>query len=216
MQTAAQMWQTARTAEGGYTRDRGNPDAQRLTLEGQAKQWPTPAAQNWKGSSDASITRTDGKSRMDLLHYRAEQGFTRPAPETPPRGPMSLPQIRLARLLLRAAMSPPPRSVSRPWCPPRRRKPRSSARAAWRSERSFARWSAKRRALWASRRLSPGFVSWLMGWPTGHALCACSETEFARWRQDMRGALSALPMASGPWIWMPPAETPAVAQLQLI
>lgn len=30
--------------------------------------WPTPAAQNWKGTSEASITRTDGKSRMDLLH----------------------------------------------------------------------------------------------------------------------------------------------------
>ena len=42
-------------------------------------QWPTPAAQNWKGSSEASITRSDGKSRMDLLHYRAEQGFIRPA-----------------------------------------------------------------------------------------------------------------------------------------
>jgi len=49
---------------------------------------PTPAnaggamantgAQNWKGSSEASITRADGKSRMDILHYRAEQGFTLP------------------------------------------------------------------------------------------------------------------------------------------
>jgi hypothetical protein len=35
-------------------------------------------AQNWKGSSEASITRADGKSRMDILHYRAEQGFTLP------------------------------------------------------------------------------------------------------------------------------------------
>lgn len=49
--------------------------------------WPTPAAQNWKGSSGGSITRTDGKSRMDLLHYRAEQGFTCPAPVTLPDGP---------------------------------------------------------------------------------------------------------------------------------
>jgi hypothetical protein len=43
-----------------------------------------------------------------------------------------------------------------------------------------------------------------MGWPIGHALCACSETEFIRWQQLMRGALSQLPMASGPWIWAPP------------
>ncbi|MDP2737438.1 MAG: site-specific DNA-methyltransferase [Pseudorhodobacter sp.] len=49
-------------------------------LPAQAAQWPTPAAQNWKGSSEASITRADGKSRLDILHYRAEQGFTRPAP----------------------------------------------------------------------------------------------------------------------------------------
>ncbi|OZA16888.1 MAG: DNA methyltransferase, partial [Rhodobacterales bacterium 17-64-5] len=29
-------------------------------LPAQAAQWPTPAAQNWKGSSEASITRADG------------------------------------------------------------------------------------------------------------------------------------------------------------
>jgi hypothetical protein len=36
-------------------------------LQAQAAQWPTPAAQNWKGSSEASIIRADGKSRMDIL-----------------------------------------------------------------------------------------------------------------------------------------------------
>lgn len=58
--------------------------------------WPTPAAQNWKGSSEASITRTDGKSRMDLLHYRAEQGFTRPPrrPRRMGRGPCHTPRSR--------------------------------------------------------------------------------------------------------------------------
>ncbi|MGR3573990.1 MAG: DNA-methyltransferase [Sagittula sp.] len=35
-------------------------------LPAQAAQWPTPAAQNWKGSSEASVTRSDGKSRMDI------------------------------------------------------------------------------------------------------------------------------------------------------
>ena len=47
-------------------------------LPAQAAHWPTPAAQNWKGSSPASVTRADGKSRMDILHYRAEQGFIHP------------------------------------------------------------------------------------------------------------------------------------------
>jgi hypothetical protein len=59
----------------GKINSRGEPK-----LSAQALQWLTPAAQNWKGSSEASITRADGKSRMDILHYRAEQGFTRPDP----------------------------------------------------------------------------------------------------------------------------------------
>ena len=58
----------------------------------QAMQWPTPAAQNWKGSSPASVTRADGKSRMDILHYRAEQGFTHPAQVITQHGRRSLPQ----------------------------------------------------------------------------------------------------------------------------
>jgi hypothetical protein len=59
----------------GKINSRGEPK-----LSTQAIQWPTPAAQNWKGSSPASVTRADGKSRMDILHYRAEQGFTHPEP----------------------------------------------------------------------------------------------------------------------------------------
>ena len=31
----------------------------------------------------------------------------------------------------------------------------------------------------ARRRLNPLFVGWLMGWPIGHALCACSATDLA-------------------------------------
>jgi hypothetical protein len=67
--------------------------------------------------------------------------------------------------------------------------------------RSYGRTITRR--LWAARdkrRLNPLFVEWLMGWPPGHALCDCSETEWSRWSQDMRGALSQLPTALGPWI----------------
>lgn len=59
----------------------------------------------------------------------------------------------------------------------------------------------------STRRLNPIFVEWLMSWPAGHALCDCSATEYARFQRRMRGALSALPTASGPWIWEPPAKT---------
>jgi hypothetical protein len=37
---------------------------------------------NYKGSSEGSIMRQDGKSRGDLLHYQAEQLFTLP-PSSP-------------------------------------------------------------------------------------------------------------------------------------
>ncbi|WP_227751814.1 DNA methyltransferase [Tabrizicola oligotrophica] len=155
-------------------------------LPAQAAQWPTPAAQNWKGSSEASITRADGKSRMDLLHYRAEQGFTRPAPAIMLDGHRSSPHAPISRPLWASMIASHGRVVSR-----RILKGRSR------------------------RRLNPLFVGWLMGWPIGHALCACSATEFIHWQQRMRGALSQLPMASGPWIWWPTDQAQRPAQMTL-
>jgi hypothetical protein len=155
-------------------------------LPAQAAQWPTPAAQNWKGSSEASITRADGKSRMDILHYRAEQGFIPPAPAIMPPGPPFSPHAPISRPLWASMIASHGRVVSR-----RILKGRSR------------------------RRLNPLFVGWLMGWPIGHALCACSATEFTHWRQRMRGALSQLPMASGPWIWWPTDAAQPPAQLTL-
>ncbi len=156
-------------------------------LPAQAAQWPTPAAQNWKGSSEASIIRADGKSRMDILHYRAEQGFTLPAPAITPDGPQSLPHAPISRPLWASMIASHGRVVSR-----RILKGRSR------------------------RRLNPLFVGWLMGWPIGHALCACSATEFTLWQRHMRGALSQLPMASGPWIWRPTDAAQRPAQMDFL
>lgn len=156
-------------------------------LPAQAAQWPTPAAQNWKGSSEASITRTDGKSRMDILHYRAEQGFTRPDPVTTQLGKRCFPHAPISRPLWASMIASHGRSVSR-----RILKGRSR------------------------RRLNPLFVGWLMGWPIGHALCACSATEFTLWQRHMRGALSQLPMASGPWIWRPTDTAQRPAQMDFL
>ncbi len=160
--------------------------SQNLNDVAEAPTWPTPAAQNWKGSSPDSITRSDGKSRMDILHYRAEQGFSRPAPAMHPHG-VTLSQLRPI------------------WCPLRASVIASHGRATWRRL-----WKSR-----AKRRLNPLFVEWLMGWPPGHALCACSEMELSHWQQRMRGALSQLPMASGPWIWMEPAQQPILTQANL-
>ena len=65
------------------------------------------------------------------------------------------------------------------------------------------------------RRLNAVFVEWLMAWPPGHALCDCLETEFILWQQHMRGALSALPLASGAWIWLPTEKPEPPQQWQL-
>ena len=165
----------------GKINSRGEPK-----LSAQAIQWPTPAAQNWKGSSPASITRADGKSRMDILHYRAEQGFTHP-------------DLAITPLGLRPSHHAP---ISRPlW-----------AYLIASHGRVVSRRILKARA---RRRLNPLFVGWLMGWPIGHALCACSAMEFTHWQQHMRGALSRLPMASGSWIWRPTDGPESPAQLNL-
>ena len=90
----------------------------------------------------------------------------------------------------------------------------SQLRPIWRQLRAWLIASHGRstwRRLWGNltkRRLNPGFVEWLMGWPPGHALCDCSATEFTLWQHRMRGALLALPTASAPWIWKPPIDTP--------
>jgi len=171
-------WSTPKATDGAKG---GTPP-----LTAQAAQWPTPAAQNWKGSSPASVTRADGKSRMDILHYRAEQGFTRPDPVTPPHRRRSSPHAPISRPLWASMTASHGRVVSRR--------------------------ILKARTL---RRLNPLFVGWLMGWPIGHALCACSATEFTLWQQHMRGTLSQLPMASGPWIWRPSQEPEGPAQMNL-
>jgi hypothetical protein len=165
----------------GKINSRGEPHS-----SAQAIQWPTPAAQNWKGSSPASVTRADGKSRMDILHYRAEQGFTHPAPAITPHGLQPSHHAPISRPLWALMIASHGHVVSRRVLKARVR-----------------------------RRLNPLFVGWLMGWPIGHALCACSATEFTRWQQRMRGALSALPMASGPWIWRPVDGPRSPAQMNL-
>lgn len=156
-------------------------------LSAQAAQWPTPAAQNWKGSSEASITWADGKSRMDILHYRAEQGFTRSARAIMPDGQRFCLHAPISRPLWASMIASHGRVVSR-----RILKGRSR------------------------RRLNPLFVGWLMGWPIGHALCACSATEFTLWQRQMRGALSQMPMASGPWIWRPTDQAQRPLQMDFL
>lgn len=182
----AVLWGTPRASDA----EKGGPNmafgAGGTPLPAQAAHWQATAAQNVKGSSPDSVTRADGKSRMDILHYLAEQGFTHPAPETQTHGLPSSDPRQTWRRLRRLVIS-------------------THGRATWK----------RMAASGGKRRLNPLFVEWLMGWPPGHALCDCSETEWSRFQRHMRGALSRLPMASGPWIWKPPAERTEPEQMAL-
>ena len=152
------------------------------------KQWPTPASRDHKGenSPDHLINGT-GRLHMDQLPNAVAHGFTHPDLAPMTHGP-TLSQLR------------------RIWRPLRASLIASHGRAVW-----LRLWTGR-----AKKRLNPLFVEWLMGWPPGHALCDCSEMEWHLWQRHMRGALSRLPMASGPWIWKPPApELPKMQQLGL-
>ncbi len=177
------LWGTPRASDA----EKGGPNQAFGTggtpLPAQAANWPTPAARDQKGSSPGSVTRRDGKSRLDMLDFAAEQAFTPPDPTTLKSGVE--PRATYCRLL-RYAM---------------RRHGRTITRRLWRSR--------------DKRRLNPIFVSWLMCFPPGHALCDCSEMAFAHWQRDMRGALSHLPTASGQWIWKPPDRAKPLQQLEM-
>lgn len=194
----------------------GNSDGIRKIIE-QAKQggiWPTPAAHEPRLGVQI---RSPGAKGSQISLSTIAHVFTHPPHPTPTHGALSSDQRRIARQLFQGAISKPPRSVSRPYCPPMRQVARNPVRAKWLARASHHRWSEKRRKWWEGAKLSPVFVEWLMGWPYGHALSNCSETGFIHWQRQMRGALCRLPMASGPWIWKPPAKAaPPPEQLSLI
>lgn len=203
-------WPTATAASQAQTADNPTPgQTGGTTLAGAADMmWFTPNVPNGgrtlqEGTSPTGMT-PDGIKRQvglenqtrlwttpqahDVTMRGSEQGFSHPAPETQPHGLPASQWRPTSRQLLRSAISHV-------------------------AQRSLSRWL--KRGNWRKRRLNPLFVEWLMGWPPGHALCDCSATEFARWQQHMRGALSAMPMAYGPWVWTPGNDAAPPEQLAL-
>lgn len=177
--TDAMQWGTPRASDA----EKGGPNqafgAGGIPLPAQAAQWPTPAAHEPRLGVQ---NRTEGSkgSQLSLSTIADRFPASRPAHLTARHGP-KLSQLRPIWHQLRASLIA------------------SHGRAVW-------------RRLWVSRekaRLNPAFVGWLMGWPPGHANCACSETAWFLWQRDMRGALSRLPTASGAWTWTPPAPKKA-------
>jgi len=187
LENQAKMWGTPRGSDG----EKGGPNmsfgAGGTPLPAQAANWPTPSAmQDTKGDADiGAIQKRELDQRQIALAHRARL-FSRPAPETCPHGLPPSPHAPISRPL---------------WALMTASHGRRIARRLWKARKK--------------RRLNPLFVEWLMGWPPGHALCDCSATEFVRWQQDMRGALSALPTASAAWIWEPPQTNTKPDQLSL-
>lgn len=176
--TDAMQWGTPRASDA----EKGGPNmafgSGGMPLPAQAAQWPTPASLDHKGeNSPDHLTNGTGRLHMDQLPNAVAHGFSLPALSMPTLGP-TLSQLRPIWRPLRASLIA------------------SHGRATWRRL-----WMCRNK-----RRLNPLFVEWLMGWPPGHALCDCSATEFTLWQRRMRGALSQLPTAYGPWIWAPPTE----------
>ena len=207
LQTTVANWPTpmAGTPAQNGNSAAGNNDFSRKAMELAGQMWmtprtvqgeytrdggPTPASRDHKGeNSPAHLENGTGRLHLDQLPNYVAHSFSRPDPA-----------------MLQAGMPPSQ------WRPTSRRLLRSVTSHV--ALTSLRRWL--RRGNWRKRRLNPNFVEWLMGWPPGHALSSCSATEFSAWQQHMRGALSALPTAYGPWIWTPPAEVePEPEQLGL-
>jgi hypothetical protein len=123
-----------RKAEQGWTTDLNDFAVQNCS---------TPNARDYKGRTADSATRADGKSRMDQLDCRAEQGFTHPDQVTETHGLTSSEWRQNSRRLFRSAMSNVPATTLRRWL---------------------------RAGSWRKRRLNVAFVEWLMNWPRGHAV----------------------------------------------
>lgn len=80
---AGAMWSTPDVCSGARDMSKIDPQAQKrantkrtIGLPTEAANWPPPTARDHKGGGDA-VTRPDGKSRMDMLDWRAE-AFSRP------------------------------------------------------------------------------------------------------------------------------------------
>lgn len=164
----AAQWETPSVAVTAGTRlSRGGERSSELLLTGQAievSRWPTPAARDHKGSGQA-ITRSDGKSRMDMLDWKAERGFSLPPVPTTPHGSRSSdPRRVLLRLYLTLRYSKP-----------------SSFRAM--------RKLRKKVASTFRPKLNPSFVDWMHGWPSEWTDCEQAVTGFRPWLQRSRGEL---------------------------
>lgn len=162
------QWETPSVAvTAGSRLSRGGERSSELLLTGQAiavSRWPTPAARDHKGSGTA-ITRSDGKSRMDMLDWKAERGFSLPPVPTTPVGSRSSDPRRISLRLYLMLMWPKPLSFGK-----------------------LRKWAGR-----VTRpKLNPSFVDWMHGWPSEWTDLEQAVTGFRPWLLHSRGELSKL------------------------
>jgi hypothetical protein len=162
------QWETPSVAvTEGSRLTRGGARSSEKLLTGQAVEvsaWPTPAARDFKGGGNA-VTRKDGKSRMDMLDWKAERGFSLPPVQPTPRGLRSSDPRRISLRLYLMLMSPKPSS--------------------WKKLRAWAGRVTR-------RKLNPSFVDWMHGWPSEWTDSERAVTGFRHWLLLSRGELSRL------------------------
>lgn len=165
-----------------------------------ASAWPTPTANDWKGSGP-TLERKDGQMRGDRLDYATEQLWTTPSAGDGQRGGAITENMSGTSLV---------QQVNTLWSTPRASdaekggpnqafgaggQPLPSQTVSFHrdqiNESSGGKSSPDRRSL------NPLFVEWLMGWPPGWTLLAwidlgCSETVLFHWKARMRSALLSL------------------------
>lgn len=82
-----------------YTRDRGQPGQERLTLTGQAQQWPTPASRDYRTPNSQSLQERGQGTKGEQLPNFVEHHFSHPVHSTLDGRPLSPTDRTLPRRL---------------------------------------------------------------------------------------------------------------------
>lgn len=76
LRTQVSLWKSPRVSRGKYTRDSGDPEKERLTLEGEVKQWPSPAARDIRSEECTSefAEQRNAETRGKPLTWAVKDG----------------------------------------------------------------------------------------------------------------------------------------------
>ncbi len=213
-------WPAVRVATGSYTRDHGDPDKERLSLEGLAQQWAAPSVAVTDGSQTTRGGARSGELLLTGQAMEAAKMWAGPqAHDTRPRGAGNRENPNAGNACLawdamkwtapaardhKGANSADHLTVSTGSCHLDQlpnfvehvfRPPSSPAPAIAAGSTCSTDFPNSNQPL-VKRKLNPIFVEALMRWPTGLSGFERRETAWTRWWQLQRSFLSALDWGS--------------------